>query len=97
MVQSACLFLALDGGSTFIYCCTSRRKDRMYEENPVFIRNESLHVVWAQATSAFKLEHMPWLLCSVCPMGYEIQIAKYLSHRSMGNIYGSILEVRIYL
>ena len=31
----------------------------------------------AAATSAFQLEHMPWLLSNVCPGGYRIRIIEY--------------------
>ena len=58
--------------------------------NAIFIRNESLFVVSAAATSAFQLEHTPWWRRSICPAGYEIRsikssMGKYLSCRSTGN------------
>ena len=68
-LQAAGLFLVLDG--------TSGRKYRKLENNAVFIHNESLFIVSAAATSAFQLKHTPRLLCSICPVGYQIRTIRY--------------------
>ena len=67
--ETRCLFLALDD--------TSGRKYHKLVNNAVFIRNESLFVVSAAATSAFQLEHMPQLLRSICPADYRIRTIEY--------------------
>ena len=85
-LQAAGLFLALDGTSTRIDLSTSGRKYRKLVNNAVFIRNESLFVVSAAATSAFQLKHTPRLLCSICPVGYRIRTIEY----------GKILVVLLY-
>ena len=56
-LQAAGLFLALDGTSTRTDPSTSGRKYCKLVNNAVFIRNESLFVVSAAATSAFQLKH----------------------------------------
>ena len=61
-LQAAGLFLALDGTSTRTDPSTSGRKYRKSVDNAVFIRNESLFVVSAAATSPFELKHTPRLL-----------------------------------
>ena len=76
-LQAAGLFLALDGTITRIDPSTSGRKYRKLANNAVFISNESLIVVSAVATSAFQLKHMPWLLRSICPVGYQIRTIRY--------------------
>ena len=76
-LQAAGLFLALDGTSTRIDPSTSGRKYHKLVNNAVFIRNESLFVVSAAAMSAFQLKHMPRLLRSICPAGYQIQTIEY--------------------
>ena len=70
-LQAAGLFLALDGTSTHTDPSTSGRKYRKLVNNAIFIRNESLFVVSAAATSAFQLKHTPRLLRSICPAGYR--------------------------
>ena len=92
-LQAAGLFLALDGTSTRTDPCTSGRKYHKSVDNAVFIRNESLFVVSAAATSAFQLEHTPRLR-SLYPADYEMKyglsnMGKYLSCRSMGNTMGA--------
>ena len=77
-LQAAGLFLALDGTSTHTNPSTSGRKYRKLVNNAVFIRNESLFVVSAAATSVFQLEHMSRLLCSICTVGYEIRTIKII-------------------
>ena len=72
-LQAAGLFLALDATSTRTDPSTSGIKYRKSVNNSVFIRNESLFVVSAAATSAFQLKHTPRLLRSICPGGYEIR------------------------
>ena len=67
--QAADPFLALDGPSTRTNLSNSGRK---YRKLAIFIRNESLFVVSAVVMSAFQLEHTPWLLCNICPVGFEI-------------------------
>ena len=76
-LQPAGLFLALDGTSMHTDPSTSGRKYRKLVNNAVFIRNESLFVVSAAATSAFQLKHTLRLLCSLCPTGYQIQTIEY--------------------
>ena len=76
-LQAAGLFLALDATSTRTDPSTSGRKYRKSVNNSVFIRNESLFVVSAAATSAFQLKHTPRLLRSICPEGYEIRTIEY--------------------
>ena len=76
-LQAAGLFLALDDTSTHIDPSTSGRKYRKLANNAVFIRNESLFVVSAAATSAFQLKHMLRLLRSICPVGYHIRTIRY--------------------
>ena len=66
------LFLALDSTSTHTDPSTSERKYRKLVNNVVIVRNESLFVVSAAATSAFQLKHTPRLLRSICPAGYQI-------------------------
>ena len=56
---------------------TSGRIYRKSVNNAVFIRNESLFVVSAAATSAFQLKHTPRLLRSICPAGYQIRTIRY--------------------
>ena len=58
-LQAAGLFLALDSTSMRTDPSTSGRKYRKLVNNAVFIRNESLFVVSAAATSAFQLKHTP--------------------------------------
>ena len=76
-LQAAGLFLALDATSTRTDPSTSGRKYRKSVNNSVFIHNESLFAVSAAATSAFQLKHMPRLLRSICPEGYEIRTIEY--------------------
>ena len=76
-LQAVGLFLALDGTTTRIDPSTSGRKYRKSVNNAVFIRNESLFVVSAAATSAFQLKHTPRLLRSICPAGYQIRTIRY--------------------
>ena len=76
-LQAAGLFLALDGTSTRIDPSTSGRKYRKLVNKAVFIRNESLFVVSAAATSAFQLKHTSRLLHSICPAGYRIRTTEY--------------------
>ena len=85
-LQAAGLFQALDGTSTRINPSTSGRKYRKSVNNAVFIRNESLFIVSAAATSVFQLEHMPRLLRTICPEGYRIRTIEY----------GKILVVLLY-
>ena len=79
-LQTTGLFLSLDDTSMCINPSTSGRKYRKSVYNAVFIHNESLFVVSAAAMSAFQLKHMLWLLCSICPAGYQIRLS------NMGNI-----------
>ena len=74
---AAGLFLALDGTSMCTDPSTSGRKYRKSVNNAVFIHNESLFIVSAAATSTFQLKHMPPLLSSICPAGYQIQTIRY--------------------
>ena len=53
------LFLALDGTSMRTEPSTSGRKYRKSANNAFFLRNESLFVVSAAATSAFQSNHTP--------------------------------------
>ena len=78
-LQAVGLFLAFDGASTRTDPFTSGKKYHSYKlvNNAVFIRNENLFFVSAVASCAFQLEHRLWLLCSVCPGGYEIRIIEY--------------------
>ena len=76
-LQAVGLFLAFDGASTRTNHFTSEKKYCKLVNNAVFIRNKSLFFVSAVATSAFKLEHTPWLLRSVCPKGYQIRTIEY--------------------
>ena len=77
-LQAAGLFLALDGTSTCTDPSTSGRKYCKLVSNAVFIRNESLFVVSAAATSAFQLKHMLRLLhtqhlpCRLSDTNYRI-------------------------
>ena len=69
---------------------------RKLVNNAVFIRNESLFFVSAASTSAFQLEHMPQLLRSVCPGGYQIRTIEYgkiLVMLVYGEYYGQVYEV----
>ena len=95
-LQAAGLFLALDGTSMRTDPSTSRRKYRKLVNNAVFIRNESLFIVSAAATSAFQLKHTPRLLCSICPAGYQIRTIEYgkiLVMLLYGKYYWRIYEV----
>ena len=56
---------------------TSGRKYRKSVNNAVFLRNESLFVVSAAATSAFQLKHTPRLLRGICLAGYQIRTIRY--------------------
>ena len=69
---AAGLFLALHGTTMRTDPSTSGRKYRKLVNNAVFIRNESLFVVSAAATSAFQLKHMLWLL-----RAYALQAIEY--------------------
>ena len=89
-LQAAGLFLALDATSTRTDPSTSGRKYRKSVNNAVFIRNESLFVVSAVATSAFQLKHMPRLLRSICTGGYEIRTMEY------GKIFVMLLYGKYY-
>ena len=71
------LFLALDSTSTHTDPSTSGRKYHKSVNNAVFIRNESLFIVSAAATSAFQLKCTPQLLRSICPVGYRIRTIEY--------------------
>ena len=91
-LQAAGLFLALDGTSTRTDPSTSGRKYRKSVNNAVFIRNESLFVVSAAATSAFQLKHMPrcYAAYALGAMKYGLwNMGKYLSCCSMGNTIGA--------
>ena len=85
-LQAAGLFLALDATSTRTDPSTSVRKYRKSVNNSVFIRNESLFIVSAAATSAFQLKHTPRLLRSICTEGYEIRIWENISHVALWEI-----------
>ena len=64
--------------------------------NAVFIHNKSLNVVSAAATSAFQLKHMPRLLGSICPVGYQIRTIEYgkiLVMLLYGKYYWRVYEV----
>ena len=76
-LQAVGLFLAFDSTSMRTDHYTSGKKYRKLVNNAVFIHNKSLFFVSAAATSAFQLEHMPWLLHSVCPEGYQIWTIEY--------------------
>ena len=77
-LQAVGLFLALDGTTTRIDPSTSGRKYRKSVNNAVFIRNESLFVVSAAATSAFQLKHTPRFATQhICPVGYQIRTIRY--------------------
>ena len=93
---AAGLFLALDGTSMRTDPSTSGRKYRKSVNNAVFIRNESLFVVPAAATSAFQLKHTPRLLRSICPAGYQIRTIRYgkiLVMLLYGKYYWRVYEV----
>ena len=75
-LQAVGLFLAFDGASMRIDSFTSGKKYRKLVKNAVFISNESLFFVSAAAMSAFQLEHMLRLLCSLCPGAYQIRTIK---------------------
>ena len=95
-LQAAGLFLALDGTSTRTDPSTSGRKYHKLGNNAVFIRNESLFIVSAAATSAFQLKHTSWLLRSICPAGYQIQTIRYgkiLVMLLYGKYYWRVYEV----
>ena len=99
-LQAVGLFLAFDGTSTRTDPFTSEKKYRMLVNNAVFIRNKSLFFVSAVATSAFQLEHMLQLLCSVCPGGYRIQTIEYgkiLVMLVYGEYCGRVYEVYNYV
>ena len=52
--------------------------------------------LFQQWLSAFQLEHMPWLLRSVCPGGYRIRTIEYekiLVLLVYGKYYGRVYEV----
>ena len=76
-LQAVCLFVAFDGVTTRTSPFTSGKKYRKLVHNVIFICNERLFFVSAQAMSAFQLEHMPRLLRSVCPGEYQIQTIEY--------------------
>ena len=93
---AAGLFLALDGTNMRTDPSTSGRKYRESVNNAVFIRNESLLVVSAAATSAFQLKHTPRLLRSICPAGYQIRTIRYgkiLVMLLYGKYYWRVYEV----
>ena len=93
---AAGLFLALDGTSMRTDPSTSGRIYRKSVNNAVFIRNESLFVVSAAATSAFQLKHTAWLLRSICPAGYQIRTIRYgkiLVMLLYGKYYWRVYEV----
>ena len=95
-LQAVGLFLAFDSASTHTDPFTSGIKYRKSINNAVFIRNESLFLVSAAATSAFQLEHTLQLLHSVCPGGYRIRTIEYgeiLVMLVCGEYYGRIYEV----
>ena len=95
-LQATGLFLALDGTSTCTDPSTSGRKYCKLVSNAVFIRNESLFIVSAAATSAFQLKHMPRLLRSICPAGYQIRTIEYgkiLVMLLYGKYYWCVYEV----
>ena len=84
------LFLAFDGASMRTDHFTSGKKYRKLVNNAIFIRNKSLFFVSAAAMHAFLLEHMLWLLRSVCPGGLsniDYRIWENISH-VLGNIMG---------
>ena len=84
-LQAAGLFLALDSTSTRINPSTSGRKYRKLANNAVFMRNESLFIVSAAATSAFQLKHTPRLQAA-----YALQAIRYgpsdISHVALREI-----------
>ena len=93
---AAGLFLALDGTSMRTDPSTSGRIYRKSVNNAVFIRNESLFVVLAAATSTFQLKHTPRLLRSICPAGYQIRTIRYgkiLVMLLYGKYYWRVYEV----
>ena len=95
-LQAVCLFVAFDGVTTHIGPFTSGKKYRKLVNNVVFIRDESLFFVSAVATSAFQLEHMPWLLHSVCPGDSQIRTIEYGKTLVMlvyGKLYGQVYKV----
>ena len=95
-LQAASLFLALDGTSTHIDPSTSGRKYRKLANNAVFIPNESLFADSAVAMNAFQLKHMPRLLRSICPAGYQIRTIEYgkiLVMLLYGKYYWCVYEV----
>ena len=72
------------------------KKYRKLLNNAVFIRNGSIFFVLAAATSAFQLEHTPWLLHSEFPEGYQIQTIEYgkiLVMLVYGEYYGRVYKV----
>ena len=75
---------------------TSGRKYCKSVNNAVLIHSESLFVVSAAATSAFQLKHMPQLLRSICPAGYQIWTIRYgkiLVMLLYGKYYWRVYEV----
>ena len=104
-VVAACIFNkllvagllpALDGTSMRTDPSISGTKYRKSVYNAVFIRNRSLNVVSAAATSAFQLKHTPRLLRSICPAGYQtrtIEYGKILVMLLYGKYYWRVYEV----
>ena len=95
-LQAVNLLLAFDGTSTRTNHFTSGNKYRKSVNNAVFIRNKGLFFVSAAATSAFQLEHTPWLLRSVFPKGYRIwtiEYGKILVMLVYGEYYGRVYKV----
>ena len=82
-LQAAGVFLSLDGTSTRTNPPTSGREYHKLVNIAIFIRNESLFIVSAAATSAFQLKHTLRLLRSICPVGYQIRT---IEHGVMGNM-----------
>ena len=74
----------------------SGRKYRKSVYNAVCIHNKSLNVVSAVATSAFQLKHMPQLLHTICPVGYQIwtiECGKIIVMLLYGKYYWHVYEV----
>ena len=93
---AAGLFPTLDGTSLRTDPSISGRKYRKSVYNAVFIHNKSINVVSAAATSAFQLKHMPRLLGSKCPVGYQIRTIEYgkiLVMLLYGKYYWRVYEV----
>ena len=77
-LQTVGLFLTFDGASTCTDPFTSGKNYHKLVNNAGFMHNKSLFFV--SVVSAFQLKHMPRLLRSVCPGGYQIRTIDWYTH-----------------